>query len=73
MRFLTFIKNYPDLPEPNMIAFKEWFLVSGIATNNPHAGVAQIKLFVHFNDAPPEVVNGFYKWEQLFQKLNDRK
>lgn len=68
MRFLTFIKQAPDPVDPDMIAFKKWFLVSKTALNNPHAGISQIKIVVHFDDVPDAVLNGFYKWEELYQK-----
>lgn len=69
MRFLTFIKQQDaDPADPELVAFKKWFLVSKIARNNPHAGLVQIELFMHLNDAPQAVINGFYKWRDDYQK-----
>lgn len=70
MRFLTFMKQAPELPDPDMIEFKKWYLVSKMGKNNPHAGVTQIKLFVHLNEPPEAVIIGFYKWAEAYQKLN---
>lgn len=69
MRFLTFIKQQDaDPADPELVAFKKWFLVSRIAKNNPHAGLTQIELFMILNGAPQAVIDGFYKWRDAYQK-----
>ena len=67
MRFLTFLKQNQS-SDSDMKAFKEWYLASKMAANSPHAGIPQITLFVHLNEAPETIINGFNKWQQAFEK-----
>lgn len=70
MRFLTFMKQAPEPSDPDLAAFKKWYLASKMATNNPHAGIPQITVFVDVHRPPEAVVIGFYKWLDAYQKLN---
>lgn len=68
MRFLTFIKQSPEPSDPDLAAFKKWYLASKMGKQNPHAGVPQIKVFTHLNNPPEAVIMGFYKWLDAYQK-----
>lgn len=70
MRFLTFIKQSPEPSDPELAAFKKWYLASKMGKQNPHAGVAQITVFVDVHQPPEAVIIGFYKWIDAYQKQN---
>lgn len=77
MRFFTFFKEYgtadSGIKDEDIKAFTAWINRKEIAKKNPQASPAYLTVYLHGNNAPENVVVGFYKVLDAYNAQLEKK